>query len=179
MFSLETVTTAGLVAIVAAGAWFDLCERRVPNVLTIGGLALGLGLGALGGSGSFGSSLIGAGLAFVISAPLFLVGGLGGGDVKLLTAVGAFVGLAKLPIALASIAIVGGIMAALEVVRKGAVRRTLLNLQLIFENLDREAFSRWKGRDSGEALTVDAADAITVPYAVAIALGAVLAHLIL
>lgn len=179
MVSLDTATTTGLVLIAGAGAWFDLRERRVPNALTVGGLAAGLILGALGGWGGLGAAVAGAGIAFLVALPVFLAGGFGGGDVKLLVAVGAFLGPSELPAALISIAIVGGLMAALEVVRQGAVRRTLMNVWLILTSLGHGTFSRWKHRGSNEPLTVDAAGAVTVPYAVAIALGAVLVHVAL
>lgn len=175
----DAATTAGLVLVAAAAAWYDLEERRVPNALTVGGLGLALVLGALDGWGGLGAAAAGGGIAFAVALPVFLAGGLGGGDVKLLAAVGAFLGPAELPVALATIALIGGVMAVVEMIRHGAVRRTLVNLWLIVRGLGRETFGRWKSRGEREPLTVDAAGAITVPYAVAIAAGAVLAHLVL
>lgn len=171
---LDLLTTGGLVLVAGAGAWFDVRERRVPNWLTVGGLGLGLALGALAGPEGFLAALAGAGLAFLVALPVFLAGGLGGGDVKLLAAVGAFLGPAKLPAALLAIALVGGLMAAVQVVRKRAVPETLMNLWLIVRSPGTGTFSRWKTRPSGGAMTVDDTTAITLPYAVAIAAGAVL-----
>lgn len=176
---LDLLTSGGLVFVAAVGAWYDVRERRVPNELTVGGLALALALAAFAGWSGVLAALAGAGIAFAVALPVFLAGGLGGGDVKLLTAVGAFLGPGELPAALAAIAIVGGVMAVVEVVRQGAVARTLRRLGGIVMGLRWRTFTRWKGRASGEPLTVDAEGAITVPYAVAIAAGAVLAHLVL
>lgn len=179
MIPLDVLTTGGLVLVAATGAWYDVRERRVPNELTVGGLALALALSAFAGWGGLLAALAGAGIAFAVALPVFLAGGLGGGDVKLLTAVGAFLGPGELPVALLAIALVGGLMAAVEVVRQRAVMQTVRNIGRIVLGLGRQMFWRWKGRASGEPLTVDAAGAITVPYAVAIAVGAVLAHLVL
>lgn len=179
MLPLDVLITGGLVTVAATGAWYDVRERRVPNELTVGGLALALALSAFAGWNGLLAALAGAGIAFAVALPVFLAGGLGGGDVKLLTAVGAFLGPGELPAALAAIAIVGGLMAAVEVIRQGAVKRTLSNIGGLVRSLRWKTFSRWKGRASGEPLTVDAEGAITVPYAVAIAVGAVLAHLVL
>jgi len=176
MTGLEGLTTVALVLLAGGGIWWDLRERRVPNALTGTGLLLGLTLGALGGTGAFFSALGGAVLCFLVSLPVFLVGGLGGGDVKLLAAVGSLLGLGKLPVALLAIALVGGLMAAAEVIRQGAVRRTARNISLILATFGPESFTRWKDRSSGEALTVGAANAVTIPYAVAISVGAVAAQ---
>lgn len=176
---LDTVNTVCLLAVAAGGAWFDLRERRVPNALTMSGLALALLLGALGGWGGLGAAAAGAGIAFLLALPVFLAGGLGGGDVKLVTAMGAFLGPHKLPIALLVIVLIGGIMSVVEVVRQKAVRRTLWNVWAIMRTLHWETFSRWKGREAGEPMTIDAPDAVTVPYAVAISSGAVLARFVL
>lgn len=179
MIPLDMLTTGGLVLVAATGAWYDVRERCVPNEVTIGGLALALALSAFAGWSGLTAAVAGAVIGFLVALPVFLAGGFGGGDVKLLAAVGAFLGPSQLLPALFAIAVVGGLLAAVEVVRHGAVRRTLVNMWLIMRGLGRETFARWKGRGSGEALTVDAAGAVTVPYAVAIAVGAVLTHLVL
>lgn len=175
----ESAMTGGLVVLALASAWFDVRERRVPNTLTVGGLVAALAFAALGGGTAFAAALAGAGIAFIIGLPVFLAGGLGGGDVKLLAAIGAFLGPRDLPFALVAIAIIGGVMAAVEMVRQQAIGRTLTNLGLILGGLGRETFSRWKRRGADEPLTVDSAGAVTVPYAVAIAAGAILTRVLL
>jgi prepilin peptidase CpaA len=170
MPALDT-TTSCLLVLLAASAWFDATERRIPNALTVGGLLLALSLAARTGLSGLGAAASGAAIAFAIALPLFLIGGLGGGDVKLLTATGAFLGPAELPTALVAIALVGGVMAVIEVVRQGAVRRTLVNLWLVLASLRPSSFNRWRARGSGEALTINAPEAVTVPFAIAVALG--------
>jgi prepilin peptidase CpaA len=79
-----------------AGAW-DLCRRRIPNALTYPAALTGFAIAACGaGATSTADSVLGAAAALICGAPLFLAGGMGGGDVKLLAAIGALVGPAGL-----------------------------------------------------------------------------------
>ena len=92
----------------AAGAFADIATRRIPNALTYPAILLGLVLNAaapqllaafdlstaqvwLGSSGTI-DCLQGFGLCAVIGIVSFMARGLGGGDVKLLGAVGALIG---------------------------------------------------------------------------------------
>lgn len=94
----------------AIGAWVDSATRRIPNVLTYPAILLGLGInailvptlaamhadGVLAWLGSPGprESLLGFLLCAAVGILGFMSRGLGGGDVKLLAAVGALIGLA-------------------------------------------------------------------------------------
>jgi len=79
--------------ILAVAAWTDLKDRVVPNWLTLPAMGLGLVLGIYyqgwAGLGGAGLGLLTGGLIFLL--PFFL-GAMGGGDVKLLAAVGALGG---------------------------------------------------------------------------------------
>ena len=85
---------------VAAG--FDLRKREIPD--TVSAILLATALTAkLAGfhPASWAEIGLGAGAAFALTATLFSLGGLGGGDVKLLTALGATLGApAFLPFAI-------------------------------------------------------------------------------
>jgi prepilin peptidase CpaA len=72
---------------------FDLRTRRIPNVLTFGGAAVGLvyAFTSHGFSGLL-ASLEGWGVGLALFLPMFLLGGMGAGDVKLLACLGAWVG---------------------------------------------------------------------------------------
>src|SRR3954471_18021179 len=78
----------------------DLRTRRIPNVLTFSAAG-----GALlfhlvsGGWNAAGWSLAGYGAGLLLFFPLFALRGMGAGDVKLLAAVGAWLGPAQVAVA--------------------------------------------------------------------------------
>jgi prepilin peptidase CpaA len=73
-------------------AALDLKFRRIPNVLTVAGVVAGLVLRAFGGGSAVIAGCEGVGLGLLLTVPFFFLGALGGGDVKLVAAVGAFLG---------------------------------------------------------------------------------------
>ncbi len=72
MIYLDAATTVGLVLIAVVAAFFDIRERRVPNVLTVGGLATALLLGAAGGWDGLGAAAAGALISLLVALPIFL-----------------------------------------------------------------------------------------------------------
>lgn len=163
-----------LCAAAFGAVWFDVRERRLPNALTVGAFAAAMLLRTPLGLDALWGGLLGALLAFALALPFFLVGGLGGGDVKLLAAVGAFLGPRDLWFALFVMAMVGGVMAILVIVKNRAFGQTAINLRAIFSTLGKGTFSGWKGEGSS-AVTLDTPGVLTVPYGVAIAAGALTA----
>lgn len=102
----------GALALTLLAAGWDLASRRIPNLLTVTGMALGLAghLAAQREAGlawSLAGLLVGLGLLLI---PCVL-GGMGGGDLKLMGALGTLVGPASVfEIALVS-AVAGGVIA--------------------------------------------------------------------
>lgn len=96
----ELAATAACVGIAALGALWDVFTRRIPNLVTLGGVALGVtmhtAMGALDGfEGALrgaGFALLGALLCGILPAIGFARGEMGGGDVKLFAAIGAMLG---------------------------------------------------------------------------------------
>lgn len=122
---------AALVA--GAAACTDVATRRIPNALTFGAALAGLlyhgidgGLSGLGWSAA--GWLVGAAVFF----PFFALGGMGAGDVKLVAALGTWLGpLGAVQVAIAA-ALAGGLVAMIVMVRARYLRTALQNLRLLF-----------------------------------------------
>ncbi|MEJ2546776.1 MAG: A24 family peptidase [Gemmatimonadota bacterium] len=164
------MSAVGLVMLVGAAAATDVAWRRIPNALTIAGLCLALGLRALQGGPMLVDGLLGAAMGFVVSFPLFALGGMGGGDVKLITAVGAFLGPLQLTYALLATALIGGLFALIVAARRGALRRVVRSSGGVAATLLAGLAMR---ADLKSLPTLETEDAIRIPYGVPIALGAV------
>ena len=126
--SIPTAQHLLLAALVITAAAFDLRTRRIPNWLCAAGFLLGLFGGAR-------EALLGAGLALLIYVPLFALRAVGGGDVKLMAAVGSIAGPASWLAIFLITAIAGGLIALVLIAMKGRFRRTLRNLRIVVTEL--------------------------------------------
>jgi prepilin peptidase CpaA len=156
----------GLIAVVG-GVW-DIQTRRIPNYLTLGSAALGF-LYALY-SGGWQALLFTAAagwlVGFALFMPFFLLRGLGGGDVKLLAALGAWLGPAGMLTLAFYTAIAGGVLALVAVLSKGYLGKALGNIWLLL--------CHWRvaGPRPLQEISLENPRAPRVPYGVAIAAGA-------
>ena len=99
------------VIVLAVATFTDLRSRRIPNWLVLPFLAAGFAVSGLAaGWHGIAQSLEGAGLGLAIYGVLFLMGGMGAGDVKLCAAIGAWIGPSQLFIALVITGMAGGVM---------------------------------------------------------------------
>jgi prepilin peptidase CpaA len=151
-------------ALMLAAAVWDVRTRRIPNVLTVLGFVVAVGLRATAGPGAGIDGVIGAILAFVLCLPFFVLGVLGGGDAKLLMALGAFTGPRDLLMAMLVIASLGGILGAVDALRKGILLPVLYNCGDIIKHW--ATFGR-----RGSNRTLASTGALAIPYGVAIAAG--------
>ena len=165
--TLFGIVSAALTLLLAAAAWTDYRSRRIPNVLTITGLAAALVLRAVVGPGAILDGLVGALLAFVLTLPLIVLGVMGGGDAKLLIAIGAFMGPRHFLWAAVLIAIIGGMMAVVDAGRRGVLLPVLYNCGQIMRHW--ATFGR-----RGTNRSFASVGALTIPYGIAIAAGALL-----
>lgn len=82
-----------LIILLLAAVISDLSEHRIPNVITALGVVIGIGghfyLSGLQGAGF---ALGGFALGMACLLPFYVLGGMGAGDVKMMGAIGAFVG---------------------------------------------------------------------------------------
>lgn len=86
--------TVGLCGFTACALITDLKGRRIPNALTVSAFALALVFHvATSGWTGLGFAAGGFGVGFGVMLVLWLIGGGGGGDVKLMGAVGSWVGV--------------------------------------------------------------------------------------
>jgi prepilin peptidase CpaA len=155
-----------LLAILAG--WTDYRSRRIPNWLTVPGLAVGIGLNvATAGLTGLKTSLMGAGLGLLLLLPFVLLRSLGAGDWKLAGALGAFVGAGVLVNLLIGSIFVAGIMAAALIIYKRRVRQTLRNIGHLLVSL---ATFRLPGAE----VSLDNPQSLKVPYGVALAFTVVL-----
>ncbi len=124
MIPLVAVALATLAASVT-----DLWKFKVYNVLTLPTLLLGLIVSSiLGGWSGLGSSLLGAGLGFGLLVVFFAVGGVGAGDVKLLAAVGAWLGPYLTYQVFIASALFGGLYALVLVFSRGGVLAMMVEM---------------------------------------------------
>lgn len=154
------------VVFVALCVVVDLRTRRIPNVVSGPGMLLGILLNTayLGTSGLL---LSVSGLTVVVGLLLwpFAMGGVGGGDVKMMGAVGALLGPRLAVIGLGAGMILGGGIMVWHLLRRGRLREKVMATAGMFQAA---AMTR-----SLDPLRVSASDqgAIALPYSVPLGLG--------
>jgi prepilin peptidase CpaA len=137
-------------------AIIDGWKLKVPNWLTfplvLSGWLLGLihDCGLLGstGDGGFGASLVGTALGFALLFPMYAIGGMGAGDVKMQMGFGAWIGafygfgqngspgvLGVIFWAFCLAVVIGGFLALGMIVVRGQFRKNLSNTQAILGDL--------------------------------------------
>ncbi|KXS37896.1 MAG: prepilin peptidase CpaA [Halomonadaceae bacterium T82-2] len=101
-----------LLVFLGSAALWDLRQRRIPNALIMAGAIVGILLqGMVAGHGGALAAIEGLGIGLLVLMPGYLMGFTGAGDVKLMAAIGTFLGPYNVfLVALASIA-VGGVIA--------------------------------------------------------------------
>jgi prepilin peptidase CpaA len=146
----------GIAVLVGLAATIDdLARRQIANWIPIAALAGGLGwqIGEKGWTGAL-SALYGAAAGFAVFLIFYLLGGMGGGDVKLMAGFGALLGAARTVEAAMWTAGVGGILAVGAIAIKAIAKR----------------FGWRKRNQAGESREKE-----SIPYAPAITLGVWLA----
>lgn len=116
-----------LIVVVVAAAITDLRSRRIPNWITVSGAVLGLALQVMDG-GIRGALLClgGALLGFGIFIAFYIAGGMGAGDVKLFSAVGALAGPSALIIIFVLTGLLGGVAAIAAAIWHKRIQRTFI-----------------------------------------------------
>ncbi len=155
-------------AVVLIAGYYDLRWRRIPNWLTLPSVLVGLALnGILFGVHGLVKSGEGVALAMLINFPLYLLHARGAGDVKLLAAVGALVGIVDWIAIFIISGILGGVVAIILMLAKGRFRKTFWNVGYILNELIHFRAPHLKS----EELDVKSAVAFRIPQGTIIALG--------
>lgn len=162
----DLLPAAAVVVLVLAAVYTDLRYGKIYNFMTIPAVTLGMALNvALHGPSGLGIALGGIGVALAAwVAGMALGGRLGGGDVKLLAAVGALCGARFLVTAFVVAAFAGGLLAVLVALRRRELLSTLRRCAL------------WLACRLGLRCPVAPApgeSGLRIPYALPIALGVV------
>ena len=147
----------------------DLRTRRIPNALTGAALITGLSINfILFGFTGLLNSLSGLVILTAVLFTPFALGGIGGGDVKMMAAVGALLGPRLGLASLCAGVIIGGVVMAAHLLRQGQLVATLARIK----NMLVAAI----GAGSVEPLRVSSmtSNAIALPYSVPLGLGTLL-----
>jgi len=159
-----------VVALVVAliGCVTDLRTRRIPNVLTFSAAAAAVVFhGVNTGLAGIGHSLSGLAVGLVLFLPLFALRGLGGGDVKLLAALGAWMGPGATVWMALWAALAGGPLALVVAFSRGYLRKALENVWSLL------MFWRIAGLRPHPSVNLSTPGAPRLPYALPIAVGLV------
>ncbi|EKS9793881.1 MULTISPECIES: A24 family peptidase [Burkholderia] len=154
-----------LLAVAAAGT--DLAARRIPNPLVVLGLAGALVAqcllhGVLAGALGW---LAGAATGFALLLPFYLLRGMAAGDVKLMLAIGAWVGAQMTVYIVLATFVAGGVGALAVVLLRGRMRQMWTNVRALLARHARG--TRAEAADGPAAIT----SVGSLPYGVAIAAG--------
>ncbi len=107
---------ATLLVLLAAAVVTDLKSHRIPNILLAPALSIALLVNTLhGGANGLVMAVGGLTLGLVMFLPLYLVGGMAAGDVKLLGVVGCFLGPWGAVIAGMAAMMVGGVFGIITI----------------------------------------------------------------
>jgi prepilin peptidase CpaA len=136
MSHLQLLSLAPLGAMLVIAAVIDWRERRIPNWLTVVMVTSGIAGSFLGGRvAAPGQAMLGMLVGFAIPFILFAMGALGGGDVKLLAGVGAWLGpIIVIKIFLAA-AIVGMVIVLVQCTKQKRLSALFRNSAVLTVNL--------------------------------------------
>jgi prepilin peptidase CpaA len=157
----ESFVVAFAVTVAVGDAWW----RKIPRSLTVAGLLAGLAYHAF--YGGFWSSLLTAGMAFILGLGLYELRAIGGGDVKLVAAMGAILGFQPWVMAVEVAITVAAIMALVGIIHKRICAQTFRNIGRLIKHFLTQGF-----RPHPE-IQVNNAGLLRVPFGVAAALGIV------
>ncbi|MGA8026812.1 MAG: prepilin peptidase [Bryobacteraceae bacterium] len=167
---MSTLLKIVLIGIVVVAAAYDLRFRRIPNWLNLSGVIVGVGMNTLLFElHGFTAAVLGLLCALLVYVPLYLIRGMGAGDVKLMAAVGAIAGPHDWLAIFIATALFGGLVSLILVLLKGRFNHTCLNLLFILTELSHGRLP--SARDA--ELDVRSSEALRIPHGALIATGSI------
>ena len=163
----KTAWDALVVAFAVTVAVGDVRWRKIPRVLTTTAVAVGLLFHLV--QGGFLSALVASLIGFGLGLSFFQLGAIGGGDVKLITAMGALLGFDKWLRAMEVAILAAALIGIMQALRRGVLRQTLRNVGELV---------RWlvgKGGIAHPLIHVENQAMVRAPFGIAAALGTVFA----
>lgn len=165
--------------LLARATWTDIFSRSISNKLILVGALSGIALhtllpknlglfNAIPGGLGFSNSLGGFALGLCLLMPLHMLRAMGAGDVKLMAMVGAFLGPISIVGAVLLTFLAGGILAIAAALWTRTLRSALINVYFMSANSMINATS---GRSV--KIAPPPVSATKLPYAIAIAAGAI------
>ncbi|MFC1595691.1 prepilin peptidase [Candidatus Margulisiibacteriota bacterium] len=179
--TLELLKNIILLSLVLWATYSDIKTRKIPNKLTINGMLAGILIAMLvfaWQSGSFNpgglwqgfiSGFGGCLVALMLGVIPFAVGGLGGGDIKLLMLIGAFTGPVIALWTVLYTALAGGVVAVLFLIKRVIKKESLFGdfVKKLKEYKDHYVYQT--------ELPKDSASGEKFPYSIAILAGLLMA----
>lgn len=110
-----------------AVTFIDFDFQIIPDEISVGGTLLGLAVSFLlpiGFNGALTGALLGGGIFFVIA--ILYPGGMGGGDIKLMAAIGAFLGWKLVLLTIITGSVIGAVVGIFSMIAFGKTRKDKL-----------------------------------------------------
>lgn len=166
--TLDTMTPIAVLLVAAIACVVDVRTRRIPNLLTLSAALLGLVAHWLR-AGPDGALFAASGwlVGLCVFLPFFALRGMGGGDVKLLAALGAWLGPGETIWLAIYTGIAGGVLALAVAAWNGYLRTAVRNVKSVL------GFWALSGFRPVPGLTLESKGSPRLAYAVPILAGVV------
>jgi len=161
-----TIAEGLAVFTVIAACVSDVTTSRIPNALTFGAAALAVVFHAAAPAGLGAThAVLGLIVGLAVFFPLFALGAMGAGDVKLMAALGAWVGWQPVILVALYGSVAGGVLALVVAARSRYLKQAFTNIRAL------GMYWLVNGIKPLPELTLESKQSMRLPYAVAIAAG--------
>jgi len=129
LYPIYFILCAALLVII----WIDFYHQIIPDVISLPGIVLGFAASFINPLLSWQDSglgiIIGGGIFYIIAGGYYLItkrAGMGGGDIKLLAMIGAFLGWQSLPFVIFASALMGSIIGIFAMIKQKKGGKTVI-----------------------------------------------------